>query len=115
MNDITEICQITSCHSIIFSSCGFSITDELSKHFSTTSDFWTKKTTINWEGSVEPIIKSRGETPQFKNISSNKIPSDALILDLPDHTTEQGPLGAPSWSGIISVLSKLHNLNKKPN
>lgn len=107
-SEILEQYPITSCLSFVVSAGGADLSALLDPIFSTPPGFWRYQPVLDWEGSTEVAILSRGETPRFNRVAAD-LPKVANVidLDLPAHAVEQGPLGMPSWSGIEAVLKVL--------
>ncbi len=99
---------LASCQAFVVSAGGGDLSALLDRLFSTASGFWHSQPCLDWESATEPIIRQRGETPQFIRINT-QLPAigAAIRLNLPAHAVEQGPLGMPSWSGIVAVLQAL--------
>ncbi|WP_306602698.1 hypothetical protein [Azonexus sp.] len=99
---------LASCLPVVVSAGGADLSAQLSQLFTTSPDFWCVQPVFDWESATEAAIRSRGETPRFTRIAT-QLPSlpGAIRLDLPAHAVEQGPLGMPSWSGILAVLQAL--------
>lgn len=99
---------LASCQAIVVSAGGADLSRLLDQHFSTPPGFWGCQPLVDWESVAEPTIRNRGETPRFVRMASHlPIVSNAIRPNLPAHAVEQGPLGMPSWSGIVAVLQTL--------
>jgi hypothetical protein len=99
---------LSNCQPVIVSAGGTDLSSLLDPIFGTAPGFWHAQPTLDWESATEAAISSRGETPRFNRVAA-ELPclSNAIRLDLPAHAVELGPLGMPSWSGIVAVLEAL--------
>ena len=99
---------LASCQAVVVSAGGADLSPLLDRIFATPPGFWRAQPVFDWESATEAAIRSRGETPRFTRLAAQlpALPS-AIRLDLPAHAVEQGPLGMPSWSGIVAVLQAL--------
>lgn len=99
---------LDSCLPFVVSAGGSDLSALLDPIFATPPGFWRSQPVLDWEGSTESAILSRGESPRFNRVAAHlpKAPN-TIHLDLPAHAVEQGPLGIPSWSGIEVVLQSL--------
>ncbi len=115
---LAEILQqhpLASCQPVVISAGGADLSVQLDLLFGNPPSFWRGQPMIDWESATEAAIRHRGETPRFTRIASH-LPTapGAIRLDLPTHAVEQGPLGMPSWTGIVAVLQALTELPTRP-
>jgi len=105
---------LASCQPVVISAGAADLSEQLCKQFRTSPGFWQCQPVIDWESATEAAIRNRSETPRFTKTAPH-LPTivDAISLDLPAHAVEQGPLGMPSWTGIVAVLEALADLKIK--
>lgn len=108
---------LANCQAVVISAGGADLSQLLDPIFGTAVGFWSCRPIIDWESSTEAAIRSRGETPRFTRVAAQSPGNpNAILVDLPAHAVEQGPLGMPSWSGIVTVLEKLtETLSMEPS
>lgn len=99
---------LAGCQPVVVSAGGADLSQLLDRIFDTPPGFWHAPPVFDWESATEAAIHSRGETPRFTRIAA-QLPTvpGAIRLNLPAHAVEQGPLGMPSWSGIVTLLQAL--------
>ncbi|MCC9055310.1 class I SAM-dependent methyltransferase [Microbacterium sp. F2E] len=108
LRQITSAVDLRECAVVIVSAGGKDLSGELASAFHTGIATWAGATVVDWEGAAVQAIQERGETPNFSRLDSRR--SDhpqAVRPDVVSSMVEQGPLGMPSWSGIVGLLEQL--------
>lgn len=104
--------NLDDCAVVLMSAGGTDISDSLAQAFDIHADAWKNISCIDWESATIPAITGRRETPQFTKLDPTLPKSDAAIVpDLIPSMVEQGPLGMPSWTGILHILDLIASQN----
>lgn len=103
LEKILEEFPLDLCKPVVFSSEGRDISGRSAKAFGTDPAVWRSAKHIDWETATIPSIRARRETPNF-TYGGGSLPSAASVITptLDNHMVEQGPLGLPSWTGILA-------------
>lgn len=105
---VTDAVDLQKCAVVVVSAGGKDLAAELASVFSTGLAPWASAVVVDWESSAAPAIQERGETPNFSRLDSRRIDHpQAVSPDVVSSMVEQGPLGMPSWSGIVGLLEQL--------
>ena len=98
--------QLRHCRRVVFAPERTDLRRELSQRFGTRDDAWDDIYLIDWESAVAPTIKNRRETPRFPHQAPySPVPAHYISLEVSPHMVEQGPLGTPSWAGLLLILN----------
>ncbi|WP_137405729.1 hypothetical protein [Sphingobium sp. MP9-4] len=112
INQLSRSMNLDDCAVVVMSAGGIDLSSSLAQAFDTHSDAWRNIRCIDWESATIPAITGRSETPQFTKINLSLPKSDAAIVpDLIPSMVEQGPLGMPSWTGILHILDLIASQN----
>lgn len=98
--------DISKCAVVVISAGGTDYSNLLGQSFNTEVGVWQDVLSIDWESATAPTIISRREVPRFARLDARlPVQGNVIIPDLRPDMIEQGPLGMPSWTGILHVLN----------
>jgi hypothetical protein len=108
LTQIVEKADLARCAAAVVSAGGKDISALLARAFRTELSMWENVPVIDWESATEKAIGDRGETPRFARLDpSLRADPDPIKPTLVPPAVEQGPLGTPSWSGIMALLRQI--------
>ncbi|WP_155738146.1 hypothetical protein [Sphingobium yanoikuyae] len=108
INQMRRSIDFDDCAVVVMSAGGTDLSTSLAHAFHTDPGAWEGICYIDWESATIPAITGRRETPQFTKLNQKLSKADvAIIPDLIPSMVEQGPLGMPSWTGLVHILQMI--------